>query len=202
MLAYTNRQHCLPSAPCDGVTEPCENGKKYADSTDCFSYFDCINGYLTRRQCPFGFGFDIELEECVRLDSSFNCKYRCITTVAATNTDVTDLGRTSPGLEAPETTSYQGSATSQTILPDGTTELTSRIKPDTTSFLISRETSITPPSTAEDKTEAATTFGRRMTSEYRTTTEYWNTETETTAPRATAKRATEITETTVEPPST
>ena len=34
-----------------------------------------------RQFCQRGFGFDIFVQDCVTLDSSFNCEYRCITTL-------------------------------------------------------------------------------------------------------------------------
>lgn len=81
--------HYFPPAPCDGIPEPCEEGENYADATSCFSYFQCINSVLVFRSCSLGFAFDIYTRECITPDSSFDCNYRCLTTIAPTAIETT-----------------------------------------------------------------------------------------------------------------
>ena len=79
---------------CDGVPDPCEEGRKYADISSCHYYFPCINGHIDQRvKCQIGQNhgncsnpgfpcvFDIYTSECIHPQASFDCVYRCQTTI-------------------------------------------------------------------------------------------------------------------------
>ncbi|ELT90984.1 hypothetical protein CAPTEDRAFT_196974 [Capitella teleta] len=66
--------------------EPCKEGEKFTDVSDCEFYFQCIGGTPIRLLCAPGLVFDVFKLDCEQPSNDFNCDYRCITTAPTTST--------------------------------------------------------------------------------------------------------------------
>lgn len=90
-----NPPFLFPIGTCDDVPDPCEDGVKYPDRSDCHYYYLCKNKQLQNRtKCELPQGecqhsgvacaFDVDKRECVHPDGDLNCKDICRTSTTGT----------------------------------------------------------------------------------------------------------------------
>ncbi len=73
---------------CFDISEPCREGEKYPDMTDCDKYYQCVNGLvLGPLSCQVPYVFDIYRSCCAPPD--IDCDHRCPTTAGPTTTTPT-----------------------------------------------------------------------------------------------------------------
>lgn len=96
-IRYAN---CI-SGWCPGIPNPCIVGKKYADVSNCFFYYECLKDQtLVREYCRDNTAFDIHLSECVLPQGNFDCYTRCIVPDACIRTPFCDAGSVLPDPES------------------------------------------------------------------------------------------------------
>ena len=133
---------CYTLGPCSNIPDPCENGVRYPDQSDCFSYYRCTDGKLGDKiQCTVGndhgfcsipgypCAFDSDQAACIHADSNLDCSYRCVTTAVPETTqnfatsDITESHQTTSSLH-PMTTTFiptNDGITTSPLSTDGTT---------------------------------------------------------------------------------